>query len=168
MQKIAPCLWYDGAAREAASFYVSLLPDSRIDKVVTAPGDNPSGKAGEELVVEFTLAGQSFVALNGGPQFRFTEAVSFHIFTDDQAETDRLWDAITGQGGQESACGWCKDRWGMNWQITPRRMMDLLSDPDPGRAKRAFGAMMTMRKLDIAAIEAAADGAGVEGAGADA
>lgn len=155
MQKIAPCLWYDGAAEEAASFYVSLLPDSRIDRVVAAPADNPSTGQGEPLVVEFTLAGQQFVALNGGPQFRFTEAVSFHIFTDDQAETDRLWDAITGHGGEESACGWCKDRWGMSWQITPRRMMDLLASPDGERARRAFEAMMTMRKIDIATIERA-------------
>lgn len=158
MQKIAPCLWYDGAAEEAASFYVSLLPDSRVDRVVTAPADNPSSKQGNVLVVEFTLAGQQFVALNGGPQFKFTEAVSFHIFTDDQAETDRLWDAITSNGGQESMCGWCKDRWGMSWQITPRRMMEFLFDPDRGRSRRAFEAMMTMHKIDIAAIEAAAAG----------
>lgn len=156
MQKIAPCLWYDGAAEEAASFYVSLLPDSRIDRVVPAPADNPSTGQGDVLVVEFTLAGQQFVAMNGGPQFTFTEAVSFHIFTDDQAETDRLWDAITRDGGAESMCGWCKDRWGMSWQITPRRMMELLSDPDRAKSRRAFEAMMTMRKLDVATLEAAA------------
>ena len=157
--KIIPCIWYDlGQARKAAEFYVSLgLPDSRIDRVVASPADNPSSSAGAELVVEFTLAGRAYVGLNGGPIFPQTEAVSFMIMTEDQAETDRLWDAIVGNGGQESQCGWCKDRWGVNWQITPRRLMDFFGDPNPARAKAAFGAMMTMRKIDIAAIEAAAD-----------
>lgn len=157
--KIAPCLWYDlGQALKAAEFYMTLgLPDSHIDGVHASPSDNPSSKAGEELVVEFTLAGQSFVGLNGGPQFPHTEAVSFMIQTEDQAETDRLWDAIVGNGGAESACGWCKDRWGVNWQITPRRLLEFYTDPNPARAKAAFEAMMTMHKIDIAVIEAAAN-----------
>lgn len=156
--KLTPCLWYDGTAEEAAAFYVTLLPDSRIDKVVRAPSDTPSGPAGGVLLVEFTLAGRSFVGLNGGPQFPFTEAVSFQIHTEDQAETDRLWSAITSEGGEESACGWCKDRWGMSWQIIPRRLSELLVDPDPERARRASEAMLQMRKIDIARLEAAADG----------
>ena len=160
--KIAPCIWYDnGQAKKAAEFYMSLgLPDSRIDAVHASPSDNPSGKAGDELVVEFTLAGRSFVGLNGGPIFPQTEAVSFMIHTDDQAETDRLWDAIVSNGGGESVCGWCKDRWGVNWQITPKRLLAFYSDPNPARAKAAFDAMMQMKKVDIAAIEAAADAAG--------
>ena len=160
--KIAPCIWYDnGQAKKAAEFYMSLgLPDSRIDAVHASPSDNPSGKAGDELVVEFTLAGRSFVGLNGGPIFPQTEAVSFMIHTDDQAETDRLWDAIVSNGGGESVCGWCKDRWGVNWQITPKRLLAFYSDPKPARAKAAFDAMMQMKKVDIAAIEAAADAAG--------
>lgn len=157
--KIAPCLWYDtGQARPAAEFYMSLgLPESRIDAVHASPSDNPSGKAGEELVVEFTLAGRSFVGLNGGPIFPHTEAVSFMIQTEDQAETDRLWNAIVGNGGEESVCGWCKDRWGVNWQITPRRLMEYYTDPNPARAKAAFDAMMKMQKIDIATLDAAAD-----------
>ena len=160
--KIAPCIWYDnGQAKKAAEFYMSLgLPDSRIDAVHASPSDNPSGKAGDELVVEFTLAGRSFVGLNGGPIFPQTEAVSYMIHTDDQAETDRLWDAIVSNGGGESVCGWCKDRWGVNWQITPKRLLAFYSDPKPARAKAAFDAMMQMKKVDIAAIEAAADAAG--------
>jgi len=160
--KVTPCLWYDtGQARPAAEFYMSLgLPGSRIDAVHASPADNPSGKAGEELVVEFTLAGRSFVGLNGGPIFPHTEAVSFMIMTDDQAETDRLWNAIVGNGGAESECGWCKDRWGVNWQITPRRLLEFYTDPNPARAKAAFNAMMKMQKIDIATIEAAADAAG--------
>jgi len=159
--KIIPCIWYDtGQARAAAEFYVSLgLPDSRIDRVQTSPIDNPSGSAGDELVVEFTLAGRPYLGLNGGPQFPQSEAVSFIILTDDQAETDRLWNAIVGNGGQESMCGWCKDRWGVSWQITPRRLMQFYSDPNPARARAAFQAMMNMRKIDIAALEAAADAA---------
>ena len=160
--QIAPCIWYDnGQAKKAAECYRSLgLPDSRIDAVHASPSDNPSGKAGDELVVEFTLAGRSFVGLNGGPIFPQTEAVSFMIHTDDQAETDRLWDAIVSNGGGESVCGWCKDRWGVNWQITPKRLLAFYSDPKPARAKAAFDAMMQMKKVDIAAIEAAADAAG--------
>lgn len=157
--KIVPCIWYDkGEARAAAEFYVSLgLPDSRIDRVVRSPADNPSTASGEELVVEFTLAGRPYLGLNGGPHFPQTEAVSFIILTDDQAETDRLWDAIVGAGGQESMCGWCKDRWGVSWQITPRRLMAFYDDPNPARARAAFEAMMGMRRIDIAALEAAAD-----------
>lgn len=160
--KITPCIWYDNVqARAAAEFYMSLgLPDSRIDRVHASPADNPSGKAGEELMVEFTLAGRSFLGLNGGPIFPQTEAVSFIILTEDQAETDRLWDAIVGNGGAESVCGWCKDRWGVNWQVTPRRLMAFHTDPNPARAKAAFDAMMKMKKIDIAALEAAADAVG--------
>lgn len=160
--KILPCIWYDlGQARAAAEFYVSLgLPDSRIDRVVRSPADNPSGPAGAELVVEFTLAGRRYIGLNGGPQFPQSEAVSFMILTEDQAETDRLWDAIVGDGGQESMCGWCKDRWGVSWQITPRRLMAFYDDPNPARTRAAFEAMMGMRRIDIAALEAAADAVG--------
>lgn len=159
MSKIAPCLWYDGAAREAAHFYAGLLPDSRIDRVVHAPSSNPSTDEGAILLVEFTLAGQAFVALNGGPGKPHGDAISFQIYTDDQAETDRVWDAIVGNGGAEIACSWCQDRWGVRWQIVPRRMMALLSDPDAARAKAAFDAMSAMIRIDIAAIEAAADAA---------
>lgn len=157
--KIIPCLWYDrGQARAAAEFYVSLgLPDSDVDRVQASPSDNPSTTRGEELVVEFTLAGRRYMGLNGGPNFPQTEAVSFMILTDDQAETDRLWNAIVENGGRESDCGWCKDRWGVSWQITPRRLMTFYDDPNPARAKAAFEAMMTMQKIDIAALEAAAD-----------
>ena len=161
-EKITPCLWYDtGQARPAAEFYMSLgLPESRIDAVHASPADNPSGKAGDELVVEFTLAGRSFVGLNGGPIFPQTEAVSFMIHTEDQAETDRLWNAIVDNGGAESQCGWCKDRWGVSWQITPRRLLEFYTDPNPARARAAFDAMMKMQKIDIATLEAAADAAG--------
>lgn len=159
MSKITPCLWYDGTAEEAASFYITLLPDSRIDRVVKSPTETPSGPADAVLVVEFTLAGQPFMGLNGGPIFPQTEAVSFMIQTEDQAETDRLWNAIVGNGGQESQCGWCKDRWGVSWQITPRRLMEFYSDTNPSRTRAAFEAMMTMKKIDIAALERAADGA---------
>jgi len=160
--KIVPCIWYDlGQARAAAEFYVSLgLADSHVDRVQASPADNPSAPAGEELMVEFTLAGRRYLGLNGGPIFPQTEAVSFLILTDDQAETDRLWDAIVGNGGKESQCGWCKDRWGVSWQITPRRLMAFYDDPNPARTRAAFEAMMTMKKIDIAALEAAADAAG--------
>lgn len=160
--KIITCVWYDkDQARKAAEFYMTLgLPDSRIGDVWNSPSQTPSSAPGDELVVEFTLAGRSYVGLNGGPNFPQTEAVSFMIVTEDQAETDRLWNAIVGNGGAESACGWCKDRWGVNWQITPRRLLDFYSDPNPARTKAAFEAMMTMKKIDIATLEAAADAAG--------
>ncbi|MDF7776784.1 VOC family protein [Sphingomonas sp. AOB5] len=156
--KITTVLWFDMNGREAAEFYVSLLPDSRIDNIIASPSDNPSMKEGGELVVDFTLAGRSYSALNGGPNFKPNESVSFMIVTEDQEETDRLWNAIVGNGGQESACGWCKDKWGFSWQISPRILLDLLTDKDHARSKRGFEAMMTMKKIDIAAIEAAADG----------
>ena len=159
MQKITPCLWFDGNAEEAANFYVSLLPDSRVDRVSRAPADYPRGKAGDVLTVDFTLAGQAFMGLNGGPEFRFNEAVSFMISCDDQAEVDGLWDALVDAGGTPVACGWLKDRYGLSWQITPKRLLELMNDPDPGRAKRAMEAMMTMVKIDVAALERAADSA---------
>jgi len=158
VDKIIPCLWYNYDAEEAANFYITLLPDSEIQNVVRSPADTPSNKAGDVLVVEFTLAGRPYIGLNGGPLFRFSEAVSFQIRTEDQAETDRLWDAIVSNGGEESMCGWCKDRWGLSWQITPKRLLELNADPDPARARRAMEAMLKMRKIDIAAVERAADG----------
>jgi predicted 3-demethylubiquinone-9 3-methyltransferase (glyoxalase superfamily) len=157
--KIATCLWFDqGRAREAAEFYAATFPDSHVDGRHRAPSDYPGGKQGNELTVEFTVLGMPFVGLNGGPQFKFNEAVSFQVFTDSQEETDRYWSAIVGNGGQESACGWCKDKFGLSWQIIPRAMMDAFSDPDRAAAKRAMDAMMGMRKLDIAAIERARAG----------
>ncbi|VXB01113.1 VOC family protein [Brevundimonas sp. G8] len=153
--KIVPCLWFDGDAEAATAFYVSLLPDSRVMAVNRSPVDTPSGPAGSVLTVQFVLAGHEYVALNGGPNFRFTEAVSFMVMTEDQAETDRLWDALIADGGSENACGWLKDRWGLSWQITPRRLMDLTTDPDPARAAAAMQSMMTMRKIDIAALDRA-------------
>ena len=156
--KITPCLWYDGDAEAAASFYVSLLPDSRVDRVSRAPADYPSGKAGDVLTVDFTLAGQPYFGLNGGPNVKFNMSVSFMISTDDQAETDRLYAAILDNGGVERECGWVADRWGLHWQITPRRLTELMTDPDRAKAKRVMEAMMTMRKIDIAALDHAADG----------
>jgi 2-polyprenyl-6-hydroxyphenyl methylase/3-demethylubiquinone-9 3-methyltransferase len=152
------CLWYERDAEEAAHFYARTFPDSAVKAVHRAPGDYPSGKEGDVLTVEFTVAGIPCLGLNGGPAFRHSEAFSFQVATDDQAETDRLWNAIVGNGGQESECGWCRDKWGLSWQITPRVLMDAIADPDPAVAKRAFEAMMTMRKIDIAAIEAARRG----------
>jgi predicted 3-demethylubiquinone-9 3-methyltransferase (glyoxalase superfamily) len=157
MSKIIPCLWYDGNAEEAANFYVTLFADSRVDTVVRSPADNPSMKEGGILVVEFTLAGQPYIGLNGGPQFKFTEAVSFQVRTEDQAETDRLWKALTADGGAESMCGWLKDRWGLSWQITPKRLLELIADKDRDRARRAMEAMLKMKKIDIAEVERAAD-----------
>jgi predicted 3-demethylubiquinone-9 3-methyltransferase (glyoxalase superfamily) len=148
-------LWYDGSAEEAADFYARTFPDSEVLAVHRAPGDYPSGKQGDVLTVEFSVMGIPCLALNGGPAFRHTEAFSFQVATDDQAETDRLWNAIIGNGGQASACGWCKDRWGLSWQITPRALTAAVTDPDRAAAKRAFEAMMQMTKIDIAAIEAA-------------
>jgi predicted 3-demethylubiquinone-9 3-methyltransferase (glyoxalase superfamily) len=155
MQKVTPCLWYDGDAEEAAAFYVTLLPDSRIDKVVRSPADNPSMKEGGVLLVEFTLAGQKYSGLNGGPQFRFTEAVSFMVHCEDQEEVDRLWNAILENGGEPSACGWIKDRWGLAWQITPHRLLEMLASEDREAARRAMEKMMEMVKLELAEIEAA-------------
>lgn len=152
------CLWYDGAAEEAARFYARTFPDSAVTAVHRAPGDYPSGKQGQVLTVQFTVVGVRCLGLNGGPAFKPTEAFSFQILTEDQAETDRYWDAIVGNGGSESACGWCKDKWGLSWQITPRALMEATIDTDPAAAKRAFEAMMTMKKIDIAAIEAARRG----------
>jgi 2-polyprenyl-6-hydroxyphenyl methylase/3-demethylubiquinone-9 3-methyltransferase len=152
------CLWYDGTALEAAQFYAKTFPDSRVGAVHRAPGDYPSGKQGDVLTVEFTVIGIPCIGLNGGPTFPHTEAFSFQVATEDQAETDRLWNAVVGNGGQESECGWCKDKWGLNWQITPRVLIEAVTDPDPAAARRAFEAMMTMRKIDIATIEAARRG----------
>jgi predicted 3-demethylubiquinone-9 3-methyltransferase (glyoxalase superfamily) len=152
------CLWYDNAAEEAARFYAETFPDSAVLGVHRAPGDFPGGKAGQVLTVEFKVAGVHCVGLNGGPVFTQTEAFSFQIVTDDQEETDRYWSAIVGNGGMESECGWCKDKWGVSWQITPKVLLDAFTSPDKDAAKRAFEAMMTMRKIDIARIEAAVRG----------
>ena len=152
------CLWYNGDAEEAARFYASTFPDSSVDAVHRAPADYPSGKKGDVLTVQFTVLGISCLGLNGGPTFRHSEAFSFQVATKDQAETDRYWNAIIDNGGQASACGWCKDRWGLSWQITPVVLMEAIADPDPAVAKRAFEAMMDMGKIDIAAIEAARRG----------
>ena len=152
------CLWFDGTALDAARFYAATFPDSEVKAVHHAPGDYPSGKEGEVLTVEFTVMGIPCLGLNGGPAFRHSEAFSFQVATDDQQETDRLWNAIVRNGGQESACGWCKDKWGLSWQITPRALSEAIADPDRAAAKRAFDAMMGMRKIDIAAIEAARRG----------
>ena len=152
------CLWYDRDALEAATFYAETFPDSAVGAVHRAPGDYPSGQEGDVLTVEFTVLGIPCIGLNGGAAFRHSEAFSFQVATDDQAETDRYWNAIVGNGGEESACGWCRDKWGLSWQITPRALTDAIVDPDPAAAKRAFDAMMTMRKIDIAAIEAARKG----------
>lgn len=160
MKTITPFLWFDGNAEEAAAFYVDLFPDSRIDKVMRSPAENPSTAKGKVLVVEFTLSGQGFAGLNGGPQYRFTEAVSFAIDCADQAEVDRYWAALTADGGEPGPCGWCKDRFGLSWQVVPRRMMELLWSDDGAAAERAMKAMMSMGKLDVAALEAAAQGDG--------
>ena len=156
MSKIAPCLWFDGNGEEAARFYTSLFPNSRIDKIQHAPSDYPSGKQGDVLVVEFTLAGQPYTALNGGPHFKFNEAISLQIYCDDQAECDRLTDALSAVPEAEQ-CGWVKDRFGLSWQIVPRMMMQMMDDADPAKAKRVFDAMMHMKRLDIAALERAAE-----------
>ena len=154
------CLWYDKEAEAAARFYAETFPDSAVTAVRRAPSDYPSGKAGDVLTVEFTVAGIPCIGLNGGPAFRPDEAFSFQIATDDQEETDRYWAAIVGNGGQESACGWCKDRWGVSWQITPRVLTEAFTGADRAAARRAFEAMMGMRKIDVAAIEAAVRGDG--------
>ncbi len=152
------CLWYDGTALEAAQFYAETFPDSRVGAVHRAPGDYPDGQEGNVLIVDFTVIGIPCVGLNGGPAFKHSEAFSFQVATDDQAETDRLWNAVVDNGGQASDCGWCKDRWGLSWQITPRALLAAVTDPDRAAAKRAFDAMMTMQKIDIATIEAARRG----------
>src|SRR6266511_6389335 len=155
MAKNTICVWYDKDAEAAASFYAETFPDSAVGAIHRAPADYPSGKRGDVLVVEFKVAGVSCIGLNGGPAFKHNEAFSFQIATDDQAETDRYWNAIVGNGGEESACGWCKDKWGVSWQITPIALTEAITDPNPAASKRAFDAMMEMRKIDIAAIEAA-------------
>ena len=155
--KIQPCLWFDGNAEEAARFYADTFPGTRIDAVMRAPGDYPAGKQGDVLTVEMTILGMPFLLLNGGPEFKFNEAVSFQVATDDQAETDRYWKAITTNGGEESMCGWCKDRFGLSWQITPKRLTELMAQGGE-KAARAFKAMMDMKKIDIAALDRAVEG----------
>lgn len=157
MATLFPCLWFDGNAEEAANFYVALLPNSHVDKVWRSPAGTPSGPAGMVLTVDFTLAGQPFQGLNGGPDFQFNEAVSFVINCDDQIEVDRLWDALTASGGEPGPCGWLKDRFGVSWQIVPRRPDELLNDSDPERARRAMEAMLKMGKIEVAELEHAAD-----------
>jgi 2-polyprenyl-6-hydroxyphenyl methylase/3-demethylubiquinone-9 3-methyltransferase len=152
------CLWYDGTALDAARFYAETFPDSAVGTIYHAPADYPAGKQGDVLTVEFSVIGIPCLGLNGGPAFRHNEAFSFQVATDDQAETDRLWNAIINNGGQASECGWCKDKWGLSWQITPRALTDALADPDRGAARRAFEAMMQMTKIDVALIEAARRG----------
>ena len=155
--KMKTCLWFDkGEARQAAEFYASVFPDSHVEAAHDAVTDFPGGTQGEELTVEFTVLGQPFVGLNGGPNFKPNQSVSFMVFTNNQEETDRYWNAITQNGGEESMCGWCKDKWGYSWQITPQRLMDLMGEGGE-RSKRAFQAMMTMRKIDIAALDAAVE-----------
>ncbi len=158
MEKNTICIWYNRDALEAATFYAATFADSAVKAVHHAPGDFPSGKQGDVLTVEFTVLGIPCLGLNGGPAIKHSEAFSLQVATDDQAETDRLWNAIVGNGGRPSECGWCKDRWGINWQITPRVLTAAVTDPDPAVAKRAFDAMMTMQKIDIAKIEAARRG----------
>ena len=157
MNKNTICIWYEGGARQAAEFFASVFPDSEVTAVHRAPGDYPDGRAGDELTVEFTVCGVPCVGLNGGSQFKQSEAFSFQIATDNQEETDRYWNAIVGNGGAESMCGWCKDKWGVNWQITPRTLTDAMA-AGGDEAKRAFEAMMTMRKIDVATIDAARRG----------
>jgi predicted 3-demethylubiquinone-9 3-methyltransferase (glyoxalase superfamily) len=158
MSKNTICLWYDGTALEAAQFYAKTFPDSAVGAVHLAPGDYPAGKQGDVLTVEFTVMGIPCLGMNGGPGITPNMAFSFQVATDDQAETDRLWNAIVNNGGEASQCGWCKDRWGLHWQITPRVLTDAYTDPDRAAAKRAFEAMMEMGKIDIARIEAARRG----------
>ena len=158
MAKSVICLWFDGTAEEAARFYARTFPNSAVTAVHQAPGDYPAGKQGQALTVEFTVLGIPCLGLNGGPIFKHSEAFSFQVITEDQAETDRYWNAIVGNGGAESECGWCKDRWGVSWQITPRALLEGIASQDRAAAKRAFEAMMGMKRIDIAAIEAARRG----------
>ena len=155
MPKIRPCLWFDGQAEEAANFYAAIFPDSSVGEVTRSPADYPAGTAGDVLTVEFTVAGQDFLGLNGGPEFNFTEAVSFSVDCEDQAEVDRLWEALTADGGEPGPCGWLKDRFGLSWQITPRALPQMLAAADREGAARAMNAMMEMGKIDIAALERA-------------
>jgi len=161
MAEVAPttiCLWFDGTAADAAAFYAATFPDSTVGRILLAPGDFPSGSEGDVLLVEFTVCGVPCIGLNGGAAFPQSEAFSFQLVTEDQAETDRLWNAIVDNGGEESACGWCKDKWGVSWQITPRVLLDAIWNPDRSIAARAYAAMMDMGKIDVAAIEAAVSG----------
>jgi predicted 3-demethylubiquinone-9 3-methyltransferase (glyoxalase superfamily) len=158
MAKNVICLWYNGTAEEAAKFYAETFPNSAVTGVHRAPGDFPTGKQGQVLTVEFTVVGVPCLGLNGGPMFTHSEAFSFQIITEDQAETDRYWNAIINNGGKASDCGWCKDKWGLSWQITPRVLLDAMTGSDKAAAKRAFDVMMTMKKIDVAAIKAAVRG----------
>jgi predicted 3-demethylubiquinone-9 3-methyltransferase (glyoxalase superfamily) len=158
LSKITPCLWFDGKAEDAVQFYTSIFPDSRIDEVHRAAADNPSTAEAAVLTVDFTLAGRTFMALNGGPDFRFNEAISFSIDCEDQAEVDRYWEALQAGGGEESMCGWLKDRFGVSWQVVPRQLPEMLDSPDRAAAKRAMEAMLEMRKLDVAKLREAFEG----------
>jgi predicted 3-demethylubiquinone-9 3-methyltransferase (glyoxalase superfamily) len=158
MTKIAPCLWFDGQAEEAANFYTSIFPNSKIDKIARSPADNPSTPAGAVLTVDFTLDGRRFIGLNGGPDFHFSEAISLSIDCQDQAEVDRYWDALIAGGGEESQCGWLKDRFGLSWQVVPRELNEMLKSPDREAAKRAMEAMLEMQKLDVAKLRDAYEG----------
>ena len=158
MPKITPCLWFDGQAEEAAKFYTSIFPNSRVDKVVLSAADNPSTRTGEVITVEYTLDGTPFIGLNGGPEFSFSEAISFDIDCKDQDEVDRYWDALIQGGGEYSECGWLKDRFGVSWQVVPRELNDMLESPDRDAAKRAMEAMLKMKKLDVEQLREAFQG----------